>query len=229
MSKTVLITGGAQRLGAEIVHCFARAGWKVWCHYQRSAIDAQALIQQICNNGGDAKMVSADLAQFSEIEQMMHTIKLESGPVDAVVNNASMFEPDAGTSFTPQMAQAQLNVNLLAPMYIGQLVANQHAAKRDSAEADPCIIHILDQKVFNLNPDYFSYTLSKLALERAVALQAQALAPNIRVCAVAPGLMYRSGPQSVENFDLAGRVNLLEKVTAPENVAKACLFLATKE
>ena len=88
------------------------------------------------------------------------------------------------------------------------------------------IIHVLDQKVFNLNPDYFSYTVSKLALERTVALQAQALAPRIRVCGVAPGLMFLSGPQTQDNFDRASRVNLMQQAIDPAQVAATCVFLA---
>ena len=87
-------------------------------------------------------------------------------------------------------------------------------------------MHVLDQKVLNLNPDYFSYTLSKLALERAVALQAQALAPRLRVCGVAPGLMFLSGPQTQANFDAASRVNLMRQPIEPAQVAATCLFLA---
>jgi len=89
------------------------------------------------------------------------------------------------------------------------------------------VIHVLDQKVYNLNPDYFSYTVSKLALERAVALQAQSLAPALRVCGVAPGLMYLSGPQTGDNFDRAARANLLRRPTDPADVARTCLFLAS--
>jgi NAD(P)-dependent dehydrogenase (short-subunit alcohol dehydrogenase family) len=85
---------------------------------------------------------------------------------------------------------------------------------------------VLDQKVFNLNPDYFSYTVSKLALERAVALQAQALAPRVRVCGVAPGLMFLSGPQTQENFDRSSRVNLMQRAIDPAQVAATCVFLA---
>lgn len=96
-----------------------------------------------------------------------------------------------------------------------------------SSNAAACVLHILDQKVFNLNPDYFSYTVSKLALERAVALQAQALAPRVRVCGVAPGLMFPSGPQSQANFERASRVNLLRRPIDPAEVARTCLFLAS--
>jgi NAD(P)-dependent dehydrogenase (short-subunit alcohol dehydrogenase family) len=84
----------------------------------------------------------------------------------------------------------------------------------------------LDQKVFNLNPDYFSYTLSKLALERAVSLQAQSLAPALRVNAVAPGLMYLSGPQTQDNFNRAASANLLRHSINPADVASSVVFLA---
>ncbi len=80
--------------------------------------------------------------------------------------------------------------------------------------------------MFNLNPDYFSYTVTKLALERAVALQAQALAPGLRVVGLAPGLMYLSGPQTPENFAAAGQVNLLTRPIEPARVAQAAVFLA---
>jgi NAD(P)-dependent dehydrogenase (short-subunit alcohol dehydrogenase family) len=97
---------------------------------------------------------------------------------------------------------------------------------QDAPAGECSIIHVLDQKVFNLNPDYFSYTISNLALERAVALQAQALAPRVRVCGVAPGLMFLSGPQTQDNFDRSSRVNLMQRAIDPARVAATCLFLA---
>jgi NAD(P)-dependent dehydrogenase (short-subunit alcohol dehydrogenase family) len=222
MVKQVLITGGAQRLGAELVRAFARAGWKVWCHYQRSSAHARALQAELESTGLTIELVQAELADPSAIESMMNHILQASGPLNVVVNNASMFEPDEGHDFSPEAARKQMDVNLIAPMLLGKLLAHQH---REPAE-DACVIHVLDQKVFNLNPDYFSYTLSKLALEKAVALQAQALAPRVRVCGVAPGLMYLSGPQQHENFELASKINLRRQATDPVDVAKSCVFLA---
>jgi len=140
-----------------------------------------------------------------------------------VVNNASLFEPDTGTQMDLPGARQQLEVNLIAPLALASLLAQQAAPNAGLGQRS--VIHILDQKVFNLNPDYFSYTVSKLALERAVALQAQALAP-VRVCGVAPGLMYLSGPQTQDNFARASRVNLLGEPIDPAQVAATCLFLA---
>lgn len=229
MTKQVLITGGAQRLGAELVRAFARAGWRVWCHYQRSREQAADLQTELQGAGFDIELVQAELSDAVAIESMMNHIFQASGALNAVVNNASSFEPDEGIDFSPEAARMQMEVNLIAPMLLGKLLARQQrdqAAGSTQQGADACVIHVLDQKVFNLNPDYFSYTLSKLALEQAVALQAQALAPGVRVCGVAPGLMYLSGPQQQENFELASQINLRRQATDPSDVAKSCVFLA---
>jgi len=225
--KHVLITGGALRLGATLCRAFAQAGWQVWCHYQRSADAALALQQTLQTEfqaqGATVRLVQADLAQSAEVARMMAHISQTTGPLDCLVNNASLFEPDEGNDMDLPGARLQLEVNLIAPMTLASLMAQQAAP--NAAPGQRSVIHILDQKVFNLNPDYFSYTVSKLALERAVALQAQALAP-LRVCGVAPGLMFLSGPQTQENFDRASRVNLLREPIDPAQVAATCVFLA---
>ncbi|WP_374352331.1 SDR family oxidoreductase [Limnohabitans sp.] len=222
--KTVLITGGALRLGALLCQAFAQAGWQVWCHYHRSAAAALALQQQLQATGAVVHLVQADLALADEREQMMRTIEAQTGALDCLINNASLFEPDSGGQMDLPGARGQLEVNLLAPLSMASLMAGQHAPQATPGQRS--VIHVLDQKVFNLNPDYFSYTVSKLALERAVALQAQALAPALRVCGVAPGLMFLSGPQTQDNFDRASRVNLLRHPIDPAQVAATCLFLA---
>lgn len=227
MTRRVLVTGGAQRLGAVITRQFAQAGWEVWCHFHRSAQPAQALCDELGRAGLHARPVQADLADEAQRHEMMARIAREAGPLHCLVNNASLFEPDRGDALDVAAMRQQLEVNLLAPLALSSLMARQACA--DERSGQRCILHILDQKVYNLNPDYFSYTVSKLALERTVALQAQALAPAIRVCGVAPGLMYLSGPQTPRNFELAGRVNLLRRPTDPERVAAACRLLAEND
>jgi len=222
--KHVLITGGALRLGAALCRAFAQAGWQVWCHYQRSAEAAQALQAELQAQGADVRLVQADLAHSLEVERMVAHITQATGPLDCLVNNASLFEQDEGPQMDLPGTRQQLEVNLIAPMLLASLMAQQTAP--NALPGQRSVVHILDQKVFNLNPDYFSYTVSKLALERSVALQAQALAPALRVCGVAPGLMFLSGPQTQDNFDRASRVNLLRQPIDPAQVAATCLFLA---
>ncbi len=222
MTQRVLITGGAVRLGAAFCQAFADAGWEVICHHNRSAEAAQALQQAI---GPRLHLIQAELGDEPQRQRLMAEVHERFGPLQALVNNASLFEPDSGTDFNPEVARRQLEVNLLAPLSLSRwLVRHWRDAGTDGQP--PCIVHVLDQKVFNLNPDYFSYTVSKLALERAVALQAQALAPHARVCGIAPGLMFESGPQSSENFQSAGRVNLLRRPIDPMDVARTAVFLA---
>ena len=227
MQDSVLITGGAQRLGRALVLAFARAGWHVWCHYGHSADAAKALLAELQAQGLAVDVIGADLSQEPQVLAMMARIAQQRGPLRAVVNNASLFEPDTGPDFEPALLRQQMEVNLVAPLLLGRELARQQAQRLATGNAqDACLIHVLDQKVFNLNPDYFSYTTTKLALERSVDLQAQALAPSVRVCGVAPGLIYPSGPQSQDNFDRASRVNLLRRATPPADVAATCLFLA---
>ena len=224
MSNWVWVSGGAHRLGREISLAFARAGWSVLVHCRESRSAAAEVADQCQALGVGARVVQTDLGDAAQTQAMCAAIEREWGTqVRCVVNNASLFLPDSASDFDDEQALAQWQVNLMAPMRMGRWMARLHAG---TAAGHASLIHVLDQKVFNLNPDYFSYTLSKLALHQAVALQAQALAPVLCVNAVAPGLMYLSGPQSPENFQVAARVNLLRHAIDPTQVAQSVLFLA---
>jgi len=194
----VLVTGGGQRLGAAVCEAFARAGWTVWCQYRASRDAAEALCTRLRSEGQRATAVEADIASEAGRQALVAQVSADA-------------------------ALRQLGVNLIAPLSLARLLAKS-AAPGDGI--DRSAIHILDQKVYNLNPDYFSYTVSKLALERAVALQAQALAPAVRICGVAPGILFTSGPQDQANFEKAARANLLRRPIDPADVAGACVFLA---
>ena len=227
MRSWALITGGSVRLGREIGLAFARAGWHVACHYNRSDTEAHALCAELRSMGVDALAVQGELEDEASCQRIFDTtVALTGTALQCVVNNASLFVPDEGTDFDEAQALAQIKVNLMAPMRFGKWMAALHASATEREQAKPSVIHVLDQKVFNLNPDYFSYTLSKLALERAVSLQAQSLAPTLRVNAVAPGLMYLSGPQTQDNFNRAASANLLRQPINPADVASSVVFLA---
>ncbi len=224
MRSWALITGGSVRLGREISLAFAHAGWNVACHFNRSAAQANALCAELRTLGVEAIAVQGELEDEASCQRIFDATVATTGvALQCVVNNASLFVPDEGADFDEAQALAQIKVNLMAPMRFGKWMATLH---RGNAEATASVIHVLDQKVFNLNPDYFSYTLSKLALERAVSLQAQSLAPTLRVNAVAPGLMYLSGPQTQDNFNRAAQANLLRRPINPADVASSVVFLA---
>ena len=225
VKKNVLITGSSARLGAALVETFVNDDWRIFCHYEKSVGAVTSLVNKFKNAGREVIALQSDLSNDEGCQKLIAEVKKHVNKLDCLINNASAFEPDSADDFDAENASKQLRVNLMAPLALSKWMAQTLVV--DDGLDPSCIIHILDQKVFNLNPDYFTYTLSKLALERSVALQAQALAPLIRVCGVAPGLMYLSGPQTAENFDKASKANLLRRATNPADVAKTCLFLAT--
>lgn len=221
--RWVLVTGGARRLGCEIVLAFARAGWNVACHHHRSVAEAAALERQVRALGADWRGVRGPLDSEADAEQVFaQALEAVPGQLACVVNNASTFLPDGAADFQAAGMLRQLQTNLVVPLVLARLLHRQAG----TAGADVSVVQLLDQKVYNLNPDYFSYTLTKLALERSVAQLAQALAPRLRVNAVAPGLMYQSGPQSAENFAAAASANLLKRPVDPAQVAETVRFLA---
>ncbi|WP_343590263.1 SDR family oxidoreductase [Paracidovorax wautersii] len=225
-ARWVLVTGGARRLGRELCLAFARQGWQVACHYHQSADDAEAVVAQIAAAGGHAVAVAGALHSEADARELFARVLAQTGGrLDCVVNNASLFEPDTAADFAEEALWAQMRTNLVVPVTLARLLHGLHADGPAGAPA-ASVVHVLDQKVFNLNPDYYSYTLSKLALERSVAQQAQALAPQVRVNAVAPGLLFQSGPQTAENFAAASHANLLRHPIDPAQVAQAAAFLA---
>lgn len=224
----VLITGAAQRLGRELALGFAAAGWGVLCHYRHSRAGAEQTQAAVQALGQPCQLLAADLAQAADVEKLIAQSVALTGVVPrCVINNASIFEADSAATASAQALLAHLHTNTIAPLLLGNAL---HAwVQRLGAAAQPgchSVIHVLDQKVHNLNPDYFSYTVSKLALERSVALQAQALAPLVRVCGLSPGLLYLSGPQTQDNFDRASQVNLLRQPINPADVARCALVIA---
>ncbi len=222
----VLVTGAAKRLGREFCLAFARAGWQVLAHFNHSreeALETQTLVQAL---GVACNLVQQDLDAPDAHLLLLDACQQQTGQwPQCIVNNASIFVSDDALSSTPEQLHAHFQVNTVLPLLLGNALA-QRTQTLPTLNGKRSIIHVLDQKVHNLNPDYFSYTVSKLALERSVALQAQALAPAVRVCGLSPGLIYLSGPQSQANFDRASQVNLLQRPIDPVDIARSAVFIA---
>lgn len=223
VQKVALVTGGARRIGRSIALGLAQRGWDVAVHYRHSADDALATVREIEALGRRAAALRCDLANEEEVKILLARAAdaLKIARIQCVVNNASLFEHDSAADFSLARLDAHMHTNLAAPILLAQ---GLHDATPAGTQA--VVINLLDQKLFNLNPDFLSYTLSKAALHSATTMLAQALAPKVRVVGVAPGITLVSGDQTAEGFEKAHRVTPLGRSSTPDDIAATVCFVA---
>lgn len=218
-----LVTGGAKRIGKQIAQTLAAHGWNIALHYRSSGEEAEAALQSLDTLGGDHHLLQADLADASQVRRLFEEACSALGKVDAVINNAAVFEFDDAASFNVAHLQMHMMPNLAAPLLLAQTL-HKHVLQR-GGDARGVVVNLLDQKLGNLNPDFLSYTLSKSALKTATTMLAQAFAPQVRVVGVSPGLTLPSHLQTVEAFEKAHRMAPLQHSSSPEDIARSVLFL----
>ena len=220
-SSAALVTGGAQRIGGAIVHALARAGYAVAIHANRSRDAAEALRAQIVAQGGRAAVVTGDLADHDAVLRIVPQAVKAIGALTLLVNNAGAFELDEFGHLDRALFDRQFAINLRAPLFLSEAFAIQAPQG-----AGASIVNIVDQRVFKPTPRFVSYTLTKTALHTATTTLAQALAPNVRVNAVAPGPTLPSPRQDANAFARQAAALPLAHGPTPQGVAEAVLYLA---
>jgi NAD(P)-dependent dehydrogenase (short-subunit alcohol dehydrogenase family) len=221
--KVALVTGAARRIGRTIALALAQRGWDVAVHYRHSATDAHAAVREIQALGRRAVALPCDLSDENAVRALLPQAMqaFDGAAVSCVVNNASLFEHDTAADFSTARLDVHMRTNLAAPVLLAQAL---HDATPDGSQA--VVINLLDQKLFNLNPDFLSYTLSKAALQAATTMLAQALAPKLRVVGVAPGITLLSGDQTAEGFAAAHTKTPLGRSSTPDDIAATVCFVA---
>lgn len=223
----VLVTGGARRIGRELSLGFAARGWDVAVHYGDSREAADEVVAQIEALGRRAVALHADLASEADVARLVSACTEALGRPACVVNNASRFEEDTARDVGYETLLRLMAINVGAPLVLARTL---YEATPDAAATDEslrtCVINVLDQKLYNMNPDYVSYTLTKAALANATVSLAQALAPKVRVVGLAPGLTMQSGDQTPESFAAAHKVTPLGRASRPADIVDAALYLA---
>lgn len=210
--RTAIVTGAAKRIGAEIARALAADGWHVLIHCNQSRSEAGALAAEL----GTASVVDADLADPGAAERIVAAAE-GLPPLRLLVNSASRFVYDSARDFTADGWDAHLDVNLRAPALLSRAFA--------SRAEQGLIVNLLDAKLCQPNPDFFSYTVSKIGFAGLTELLARALAPHIRVCAIAPSVTLVSGPQSRENFDEVHGLNALGRGVDVADIVRALRFI----
>lgn len=221
--RVALVTGAAKRLGRDIALALARAGWDIGVHYGSSRAEAQATVADIEALGRRAIALPADLSREDEVLALLPTLTAALGPVSCLINNASRFEFDEAADFSFQSFQAHMLPNLAAPVLLAREL--HRLLPSDVPPAEAVVVNLLDQKLYGLNPDFLSYSLTKAGLHAANTMLAQALAPRVRVVGVAPGLTLSSYLQDEAEFNRAHRTHSpLGRSSRAEDVVASVAF-----
>ena len=219
MNKTVLITGAAHRIGRAVALGLAEDGWQIVIHYSNSENAANELAQIITNKGGDAKTLQANLSDAGETSSLISRAMETASPLSALINNASVFERDEAATLTDDSWDMHLSVNLKAPAILMRDFAKQ-------AQAGGNIINIIDQRVWRLNPDFISYTVSKTGLWTLTQTFAQALAEQkIRVNGIGPGPTLANQRQNPEEFEKQTRLVPLGAGANPQDIIDGVRYI----
>ena len=214
----VLVTGGAARIGGEIVKGFAAAGWHVVIHYRDSDSEAEKLASTFPS----AETYGCDLSDDAAAARMIEDLATRLSNFRCLVNSAAVFRYDDATKLDPDTNRESMQVNALSPARMAQALL-AHA----KGNGPRCVIQITDMKIENPNPDFFSYSMSKHAAASTISMLAMSAPEDARVYGIAPGAILASHDQTEEETEVSHRLNLLERKTGADEIVDAALFLAT--
>ncbi|UYV38171.1 SDR family oxidoreductase [Rhodobacteraceae bacterium D3-12] len=226
MSARALVTGGGDRLGAAMVRYLAKRGYDVAVHYNTSAAKAEALMAEVQQGGVRAVALQADLLDEAQVSPLVgRAAEALGGPLDVLINNASIFEYDTIRTGTRDSWDRHIESNLRAPFVLTQAFAAQapKAMPDDAAEpmAQALVINMVDQRVRKLTPEFASYTIAKMGLWALTQTSAQALAPDVRVNAIGPGPTMIGARQSAAHFAQQRENTVLGRGSNPQDITAA--------
>ena len=221
LRPVALVTGAARRIGRQIALELAAHGHDIAVHYRHSRDEAEATAADLRASGAAAEVFAADLSDEAACRALVPAVVAHFQRLDVIVNSASTFEYDAPASFGHAAMDKHWRANVAPAVILAQAL---HDHLKGCVEVG-CVVNLIDQKLWNPNPDYFSYTLSKAALEAATTMLALALAPQVRVCGVAPGVTAVSGPMTQEEFQRAYTLTPLNRSSTPADIARSVRFL----
>ena len=218
-AKKIIITGGANRIGAAIAKKLSGQGIEMVIHYNKSKSSAEKLKKKLLNNKTKVYLVKGDLSKETDVNKIVKFAKSKLKHFDCLINNASLFENDKLENFTTDSWGRHLRTNLRTPALLSKQFAKNIRGKKNN------IINIIDQRVFKLTPFFFSYTISKTGLYTLTKTSAMSLAPNIRVNGIAPGPTLKNKRQSKKHFKKQYLATPLRKQVDVNEICNAVDFL----
>ncbi|MCX7382002.1 MAG: SDR family oxidoreductase [Alphaproteobacteria bacterium] len=218
--RAALVTGAGKRIGRAIAIALAESGFAVAVHCRDSVAEAELTAADIRAHGVAACVLRADLAEETQVDQLIPSATAALGPIGVLVNSASTFERDEWHDATRESWDRHIEPNLRAPFVLTQALARQLPPP-----AEGVVVNLLDERVWSLTPHFMSYTISKAALWALTQTMALALAPRIRVVGIGPGPTIPSPRQSDAQFARQAASVPLGHGSCPEEVARAVLML----
>jgi len=221
MTKNVLITGAAKRIGASCARVLHAEGCNIFLHYRSSKQEVHALFEELNNNReGSVKMMQADLLDINQLTMLVKEIRDSWGRLDVLVNNASAFYPQQVADVTEQEWDDLLGSNLKAPFFLSQKLADLLAVNKG------CIVNIIDIHAERGLKGYPVYSIAKAGLAAMTKVLAKELGPEVRVNGVSPGaVLWPEADMSEQQKDEILQRVALKRTGAPEDIAKAVRFL----
>ena len=217
--KTILVTASAKRLGKFIATDLVKRGWKVAIHYYKSKTSAEETADYLSKVGGSVSIHQADLSRKNDIEKLVKEIKAQDSTWVGLINNAGYFSYDNGTSFQAENLQNHMSVNFTAPTLLTQALAKYTMKlKKQKKDSQGFVVNILDAKIFGLNPDYYTYTLSKQAMYGLTKMSALSYASCLRVNGIAPGITLLAPGQNQKDFEKSHKNNLLKSSSTVDEI-----------
>lgn len=230
MFKRALVTGAGKRLGRAMALALGERGCDVAVHYATSETDAQDVAAEIRAMGRKAEPVQADLLDEDATESLVSRASgLLGGPLDVLINNASIFEHDRIDTATKESWDRHIGSNLRAPFVLTQAFAAQAPPATTAPDGEPqaqaVIINMIDQRVRKLTPEFMTYTIAKMGLWAMTRTTAMALAPGIRVNAIGPGPTLQGARQSQAHFSQQREATLLQRGANPADIVAAMGYI----
>jgi len=238
--RVALVTGGAHRLGKSIALALARAGAQVVISYRRAAAEAAQTVRELESLGAQAVAVKADQRDLAQIDALFATIRERLGRLDILVNSAAIMERRPVLDITPDDWDRTLETNLRGPFFVAQAAARlmldlpasterRSSSRGAEREAAGCIVNIADASALRPWPTYIAHTVSKAGLVALTKALAVALAPSIRVNAIAPGAVLKPADWSDERWLTLAAHAPLGRPGTPDDVAQAVLYLVQSD
>lgn len=222
--KYALVTGGGKRIGSSVCKTLAKNGWHVIIHFNSSKKEAEKTYKEIRKYNGKADLHKADLSKYTQVNKIIPQINKNFGNLSLLINNASIFNKDTIKTVTSEIWDNHLEINLKAPFFLSKTFSEQLPKGKKGV-----IINFLDQSVLSSRPNFLSYSVSKNSLWYLTRSLAQALSPNIRVCAIGPGPTLKGKRQSKKDFENQKKSTLLKKGPNLEEINNAIEFILNND